>query len=64
MFYAVRIGRRPGIYTSWEACQEQILRFPAASYKKFKTEDEVHYIWADYFTSTYDVGLDLYFYAH
>ena len=34
-FYAVRIGRAPGIYLSWEECKEQVNGFPSAAYKSF-----------------------------
>ncbi|XP_075720014.1 ribonuclease H1-like [Rhinoderma darwinii] len=40
MFYAVRKGRNPGIYKTWEECKEQVDKFPAARYKKFASEDE------------------------
>ncbi|XP_006006605.1 ribonuclease H1 isoform X2 [Latimeria chalumnae] len=39
-FYAVRRGRNPGIYSSWEECKEQVDRFPAASFKKFASEED------------------------
>ncbi|XP_046547834.1 ribonuclease H1-like [Haliotis rubra] len=39
MFYAVRVGRNPGIYKSWLACKAQVSEFPSARYKKFATED-------------------------
>lgn len=34
-FYAVRIGRNPGIYTSWKECNEQVYKFPGSEYKGF-----------------------------
>ncbi len=37
-FYAVRKGRRPGIYRTWPACEAQIKRFPGAVYKAFPTQ--------------------------
>ncbi|NWI21345.1 RNH1 Ribonuclease, partial [Crypturellus soui] len=40
MFYAVHRGRRTGVYRTWAECQEQVNRFPAASFKKFATEKE------------------------
>ncbi len=39
-FYAVRKGRKPGIYRSWDDCKAQVMGYPAAVYKKFKTEVE------------------------
>eukprot|EP00930_Biecheleria_cincta_P098652 TRINITY_DN90307_c0_g1_i1.p1 TRINITY_DN90307_c0_g1~~TRINITY_DN90307_c0_g1_i1.p1 ORF type:complete len:327 (-),score=29.83 TRINITY_DN90307_c0_g1_i1:153-1133(-) len=40
--YAVRAGREPGLYDSWGDRQKQVLRFPKAEYKKFKSRDEAH----------------------
>lgn len=39
-FYAVKTGRKPGIYLSWDACKAQITGFSGAVYKGFETEDE------------------------
>lgn len=36
-FYVVWSGRSPGIYTTWQACQQEINGFPAAKYKSFPT---------------------------
>uniref|UniRef100_U3FBI5 Ribonuclease H1 n=1 Tax=Micrurus fulvius TaxID=8637 RepID=U3FBI5_MICFL len=40
MFYAVRRGRRIGVYASWNECKEQVDKYRYASYKKFGTERE------------------------
>ncbi|XP_062064893.1 ribonuclease H1 isoform X2 [Lepus europaeus] len=40
MFYAVRRGRKTGVFLSWDECRAQVNRFPAARFKKFATEDE------------------------
>lgn len=39
-FYAVRIGRTPGVYSTWNACKAEVDNFPKARYKKFETEVE------------------------
>lgn len=39
-FYSVRKGLVPGIYTSWEECQQNIENFPGAEYKGFQTKEE------------------------
>lgn len=39
-FYAVRVGRSPGIYTSWDACVSQVKGYPGAIYKSFKSQTE------------------------
>lgn len=35
-FYAVRIGRQPGIYEDWEQAKAEVDGYPNASYKSFK----------------------------
>ncbi|XP_068920875.1 ribonuclease H1 [Petaurus breviceps papuanus] len=40
MFYAVRRGRKTGVFPTWSECQAQVNRFPGARFKKFATEDE------------------------
>ncbi|MDM9582808.1 viroplasmin family protein [Nostoc sp. GT001] len=39
-YYAVFKGRKTGIFTSWEECEEQINGFSGALYKSFKTREE------------------------
>ena len=39
-FYAVRVGRTPGIYPTWDLCQEQVLKFGGAQFKKFNSKYE------------------------
>lgn len=36
-FYAVKAGRKTGIFNSWEECKRQVDGYPSASYKSFKT---------------------------
>ena len=33
-------GRKPGIYSTWDECQQQVSGFPAAVFKSFKTATE------------------------
>ncbi|XP_015678779.2 ribonuclease H1 [Protobothrops mucrosquamatus] len=40
MFYAVRRGRRIGVYGTWEECNEQVHRYQSASFKKFASKKE------------------------
>ncbi|MED6110130.1 hypothetical protein PIB30_040103 [Stylosanthes scabra] len=43
--YAVRVGRIPGIYTTWVDCDEQVHGYPSAQFKGFKRlEDAVEYM--------------------
>ncbi|MGV0105711.1 ribonuclease H1 domain-containing protein [Nostoc sp. DSM 114167] len=39
-YYAVFKGRKTGIFTSWEECEEHITGFSGALYKSFKTREE------------------------
>lgn len=39
-YYAVRIGRIPGIYLTWSQTEEQVKGFSGADYKSFFTEEE------------------------
>lgn len=39
-FYAIKNGRVPGIYTTWDEAKVQVERFPDADYKGFATEAE------------------------
>ncbi|KAM6459470.1 ribonuclease H1 isoform 1-T1 [Liasis olivaceus] len=38
MFYAVRRGRKIGVYPTWQECKEQVDKYQHASFKKFATE--------------------------
>ena len=40
--YAVKVGRKPGIYLTWSDCQEQINGFSNAKFKSFSSYDEAH----------------------
>jgi viroplasmin and RNaseH domain-containing protein len=40
--YAVRKGRKNGLFYTWPQCQEQIKGYSGAEYKSFKTEDEAN----------------------
>lgn len=34
-YYAVKAGKKPGIYDTWEACKKQVHGFKGAQYKSF-----------------------------
>lgn len=36
-FYAVRVGKTPGIYKTWAECQANVTGFPGATFKGFET---------------------------
>ena len=39
-FYAVKVGRNPGVYRTWDECKKETAGFSGAVYKKFKTREE------------------------
>jgi viroplasmin and RNaseH domain-containing protein/ribonuclease HI len=39
-FYAVKVGRKKGIYLSWDDCKVQVHGYQGSVYKKFKTKIE------------------------
>lgn len=44
-YYAVRVGKMPGIYETWEACKAQVHGYPSAEYKSFSLlEDAKTYL--------------------
>lgn len=38
--YGVKNGKIPGVYRTWQACEEQIKGYSGAEYKGFSTEEE------------------------
>ncbi len=40
VYYAVQKGRKPGIYTTWDQCRQQVTGFPGAVYKKFTIKED------------------------
>lgn len=55
-FYAVKLGKKPGIYNTWEECRRQVSGYSGAQYKSFTNLEE-----AKAFISTnslQDKGLD------
>lgn len=40
VFYAVKVGKNPGVYNTWDDCQAQVIGFKGSKYKKFKTHEE------------------------
>lgn len=39
-YYAVRVGRQTGVFTTWAECQKQVKGFSGAKFKSFNTEAE------------------------
>ena len=50
-FYAVRKGKKAGIYLSWDECKSMVHGFAGAEYKSFSTRQEAEeYINGDKFS--------------
>lgn len=44
-YYAVKVGRKPGVYYTWAECKKQVDKFPNADFKKFdKEKDAISYV--------------------
>lgn len=39
-YYAVRVGRNPGIYKTWDECKKETMGFKGASFKKFSSLED------------------------
>lgn len=39
-YYVVKVGKKPGIYQSWDQCKSMVHGYPGAVYKSFKTLTE------------------------
>lgn len=39
-YYAVRKGKMPGIYNTWDECRKEVTGFKGAEYKKFNSYEE------------------------
>lgn len=39
-YYAVKVGIKPGIYTSWDECKKNVFGYKGAIYKKFENKDD------------------------
>ena len=44
-FYAVRVGRKPGVYDSWDEARIQVDHFPRHDHRRFTSRaDAEHYV--------------------
>ena len=39
-FYAVAVGKEPGLYDTWDECKAQVTGFPNAKYKSFDNQED------------------------
>ena len=54
-FYAVREGRKPGIYSTWEECKLQVTGYKGAVYKSFPTREE-----AEKYINDHEIPVDFF----
>lgn len=55
-FYVVWVGRRPGVYSSWQQTQAQINGYKSAKYRSFKTRSEAETAFREGWQAYYEVG--------
>ena len=41
-YYAVKVGKKPGVYRTWDECKSNTHKYPGAIFKSFKTMDEAY----------------------
>lgn len=41
-YYAVRVGKKVGVYTSWSECQKEVNGYPGAQFKSFFSLEEAN----------------------
>jgi ribonuclease HI len=59
VFYAVRNGRKPGLYRTWDDCLDQIRGFPNNQFKKFfNKKDAENYVLNELIDIDYDNAYD------
>lgn len=59
-FYAVKKGRKQGVYTTWDECRVQVEGFRGAIYKAFSSYDEAYsFISSDYIGNEKDNEKDI-----
>lgn len=54
-YYAVKVGKVPGIYQSWSKAEEQVRGFSGAKFKSFSTEKEAEQYMSDMALDMIDV---------
>ena len=50
-YYAVKVGARTGIFTTWEECRQNVHGYPGATYKSFKSKEEALAFLGDNFST-------------
>lgn len=57
-YYAVRIGKNPGIYTNWEDCKAQVTGYKGAVFKGFEEKKDAEDFMKVGETAFYEYGTD------
>lgn len=59
-FFAVKVGKVPGVYASWPECSAQVTGYPGALHKSFKTREEaLTYIYGQDIPQHEKINLDV-----
>lgn len=53
-YYVVWVGLKPGIYESWDECQEQVTGFEGAKYKSFTSKQEAEEAFEESYETVYE----------
>lgn len=58
-FYAVKVGRKTGIFSKWEDCRKQIIAYPGAIYRGFPTKEEAEKFMKQELSPEFQKGMEL-----
>ena len=57
-YYAVKVGRRPGIYRTWDECKKNVHGYKGAIFKGFVTQEEAERFMGDVQAVSASVGTE------
>lgn len=57
-FYAVRVGRTPGIYDNWDDCKKNVFKFKGAVYASFDTKEEAQKFMNEELNKLKEINID------
>lgn len=49
--YVVFVGRKPGFYSDWSACQQQVYRYSGAVHARYPSREEAEVAWTRFWDS-------------
>ena len=57
-YYAVRRGRKPGIYRTWDECKAQVIGFSGAEYKSFTAQNSAAEYMGEEYSAKYMAAVE------